>query len=168
MMMVIIQTVRQLAIENYRLDLDGPHAFGHWERVRANGIFLSKLNNADKLVVELFAMLHDCCRENEDIDPDHGTRAAEFISTLYPTVLNINTDQFELLKVACIGHNKGGVSKDKTIGACWDADRLDLGRVAIYPDSNFMSTAIARKPEVIDLCYERSIGYDRRFESLLI
>ena len=27
-----------------------------------------------------------------------------------------------------------------TIGTCWDADRLDLGRVGVIPSVDFMST----------------------------
>ena len=80
--------------------------------------------------------MHDCCRENEDINPDHGIRAAEFIDTLFPAVLNIRSIQLKLLKEACKGLHKEGVSEDNTIGVCWDADRLDLGRVRIYPDAN--------------------------------
>ncbi|MCK9230516.1 MAG: hypothetical protein M0Q23_07305 [Syntrophales bacterium] len=30
------------------------------------------------------------------------------------------------------------------IAACWDADRLDLGRVGIVPDEAFMNTEIGR------------------------
>jgi len=36
------------------------------------------------------------------------------------------------------------MSDDVTIGTCWDADRLDLGRVSIKPEAKHMSTAYAR------------------------
>jgi uncharacterized protein len=36
------------------------------------------------------------------------------------------------------------VSEHPTIGTCWDADRLDLGRVGARPDPKYMSTE-ARK-----------------------
>ena len=32
-----------------------------------------------------------------------------------------------------------------TIGTCWDADRLDLGRVGIIPSSDFMSTQAGKE-----------------------
>ena len=46
-----------------------------------------------------------------------------------------------LLVVACEGHEKGRVSDDPTVGACWDADRLDLTRIGARPVERYMSTA---------------------------
>ena len=37
------------------------------------------------------------------------------------------------------------MSEHPTIGTCWDADRLDLGRVGIVPQPKFMSTAFAKE-----------------------
>jgi len=34
---------------------------------------------------------------------------------------------------------------DKTIGACWGADRLDLTRVGIEPSRRFMSTELGKR-----------------------
>ena len=34
---------------------------------------------------------------------------------------------------------------DPTIGTCWDADRLDIGRVGIIPHERFMSTAAGKR-----------------------
>ncbi|MCA9794566.1 MAG: hypothetical protein KC910_22315, partial [Candidatus Eremiobacteraeota bacterium] len=42
-------------------------------------------------------------------------------------------------------HEKGRVSQDPTIGACWDADRLDLDRVGKAPDPDLMSTPTGKK-----------------------
>ena len=36
-----------------------------------------------------------------------------------------------------------------TIQTCWDADRLDLGRVGITPDPSWLCTEAAKRPEVI-------------------
>ena len=51
-----------------------------------------------------------------------------------------------------IWHTDAEHSDDVTIGTCWDADRLDLGRVGIIPDEAFMSTdfgkEIARKGSI--------------------
>ena len=63
--------------EHYRLDWNGIHGVKHWSRVRANGLALAKVNEANTMVVELFAFLHDSCRENDGHDPHHGARAAE-------------------------------------------------------------------------------------------
>jgi len=55
-----------------------------------------------------------------------------------------------LLDYAIRHHVDGDVSDDPTIGTCWDADRLDLGRVGIVPDERYMSTArgkeLSREP----------------------
>ena len=46
----------------------------------------------------------------------------------------------EILHFAVKNHNKGNKSKNPTIGACWDADRLELNRVGIFPSAEFFST----------------------------
>jgi uncharacterized protein len=55
----------------------------------------------------------------------------------------------ERLEFACQEHTNGGVSSDPTIGVCWDADRLNLGRVEIRPDPRWLSTKWARSKERI-------------------
>jgi uncharacterized protein len=50
----------------------------------------------------------------------------------------------ELLQKACSWHTRGKLSEDPTIGACWDADRLDLTRIGETPKARFMSTALGR------------------------
>ena len=39
----------------------------------------------------------------------------------------------------------GETTTDPTIGCCWDADRLDLGRVGIEPEAEYQSTVAARE-----------------------
>ena len=46
----------------------------------------------------------------------------------------------DLLGYAIRHHTGGKVSEDPTIGACWDSERLDLGRVGIIPVGTMMST----------------------------
>lgn len=114
------------------------HGLWHWEKVEKNALALAKKTpGSDPLVVQLFALLHDCKRENEDEDPLHGHRAADYIKNLH---LKISEQQREILMEACRYHNDGQVSTDPTIGVCWDADRLDLTRVGIIPDPQLLST----------------------------
>lgn len=54
-------------------------------------------------------------------------------------------DAFERLSYACIWHTDKDHSDDPTIGTCWDADRLDLGRVGVVPSEDFMSTSFAKE-----------------------
>jgi uncharacterized protein len=46
----------------------------------------------------------------------------------------------------------------RTIQACWDADRLDLGRVGTTPDPARLWTAAARDPEMFRWAGQRSGG----------
>ncbi len=120
------------------------HGPPHWKRVEENGLHIAQTNNADVTVVKLFAVLHDSKRENDGYDPQHGQRAAEHAKELHGTFFTIEPSQLELLCLACELHHQGATSDDPTLGACFDADRLDLPRVGIQPDPNFMSTEEGR------------------------
>ncbi|MGB5446898.1 MAG: hypothetical protein WBM99_15485, partial [Psychromonas sp.] len=50
------------------------------------------------------------------------------------------------------------LSTDPTIGTCWDADRLDLGRYGIYPKAQFLSTEAAKDPDLIARAYQKSVA----------
>lgn len=132
--------VRQFRGHQYSI-----HGPAHWRRVEENGIRLCQRTLADERVVRLFAWLHDSRRENENIDPDHGRRGAIFAQELRGTYFELEDAAFEKLSYACTWHTAKRFSDDPTIGTCWDADRLDLGRVGIVPSADFMSTDFARE-----------------------
>jgi uncharacterized protein len=44
-----------------------------------------------------------------------------------------------------------------TVQTCWDADRLDLGRVGKHPHPRYLCTPAARDREVIEWAYRRSV-----------
>jgi len=120
------------------------HGLGHWERVRENGLSLASVTDgADPEVVGLFALFHDSMRVNDGHDPDHGRRGSALAREL-ARLLPLEQWQLEQLTTACDGHTDGFVSDDPTVGACWDADRLDLPRVRIQPEARLLSTAAAR------------------------
>lgn len=60
----------------FRLPLRSPHGPAHWLRVRTNGLALAVETGANQRVVELFALFHDNCRENDHRDRHHGPRGA--------------------------------------------------------------------------------------------
>lgn len=98
----------------------------------------------------LFALFHDAMRDNDGDDPGHGERGAALASELRREGLyDLPEDGAERLREACEGHDAGGTSEDPTIGACWDADRLNLWRVGIEPNPALLSTAAARDPKMI-------------------
>ena len=94
-------------------------------------------------------MLHDSRRVNEATDPDHGPRAAEFARTLRGRLFDLPDHEFRLLHRACAGHTHERTHPDVTIQTCWDADRLDLGRVGITPHPSRLCTEAAKRPETI-------------------
>ena len=98
-------------------------------------------------IVRLFALFHDSCRHDEYADPGHGPRGAQ---------LAIDFRLFHLLKIPniqypislphspCRIHNGGMPQSNSTLAVCLDADRLDLGRVGITPDPEYLSTPTAK------------------------
>jgi uncharacterized protein len=47
------------------------------------------------------------------------------------SLFDLSDEDFQLLYDACAAHTDGGTQADITIQTCWDADRLDLGRVGM-------------------------------------
>ena len=123
----------RLVTAHFRLPLLGVHGVTHWARVFDIGSRLAKRTGASLPVVEAFALLHDVGRESEGICPRHGARGADLARVLQHEVLLLDDVDLHKLVAACEGHTDGALSDDPTIGTCWDADRLDLGRVGVVP-----------------------------------
>ena len=121
------------------------HGVDHWRRVERNGLLLATRSGADVTVVRLFALFHDSKRENEGSDYEHGPRGAAFAASLRGKMFDLPDAQFDLLHYACNWHTKKRHHDDPTVATCWDADRLDLGRVGIIPSPEFMSTEFGRE-----------------------
>ena len=130
----------------------GIHGHHHWRRVAETGIDLAHEEGVSRHVALLFAILHDCRRENDGHDPGHGPRAAALALDLGHEPLGITPDELLTLAHAMRHHDRGRVSDDPLVGVCWDSDRLDLMRVGIWPDPALLSTAGGRQPDRIALC----------------
>ena len=117
---------------------------------------LAKHNGANKDIVRLFAVLHDCCREDDRSDPEHGPRAAEFTRSLRERHIFADENEFEKLIEAIRDHTNRIHTPDLDIGTCWDADRLDIGRVGKKPIKRFLNTKIAKKDWVLRWARNRS------------
>lgn len=143
--------------ERYQLDWHGIHGVSHWARVRLNGLKLAARTGAHPAVVELFAFLHDSCRLNDGYDREHGWRATRFATSLLGTHIFLPDREFDMLLQACGSHTIGDTHPNITVQTCWDADRLDLGRVGVVPDPARLCTPAARQPEMIEWAYRRSI-----------
>ncbi len=123
------------------------HGPRHWRRVASNGLaLLPETPEADGLLVFLFSLFHDSMRLNDHRDPDHGARAAVFARELNGGLYRVSSEQMDLLGFALAEHDRGLTSSDATVGACWDADRLNLWRVGIEPRPDRLSTREAKRP----------------------
>mgnify|MGYP001818361523 CR=1 FL=1 len=141
---------------DFALSLGGIHGEAHWARVCENGLRLAQQTGADVEIVELFAYLHDSKRQNDGWDQGHGPRAAEFARALDGSILELPPRKLEHLIYACTHHSDGLTEADVTVQTCWDADRLDLGRIGTVPDPQRLCTPAAQDPDVIDWALRRS------------
>lgn len=134
----------QFALPDY-----SQHGPSHWNRVKQIGLALAEhLPEADQMVITYFALFHDACRQDKAYDPEHGKRASDLVKDYQAKgYICLTQNQLEQLCFACTYHAEGETSDDPTIGACWDADRLDLSRVGGFYFEDAFSTAKAKEPE---------------------
>ena len=145
-------------VSAFRLDPEGEHGKPHWLRVLRNGRKLVAATDANLRVVELFAVIHDSKRENEYDDPRHGPRAAEYARSLWGKWFDLDVQELDLLCRACELHADGlTTDASSTVLACWDADRLDLGRVGFKPNPKRLCTQYAKRKDVLEAAYNRSL-----------
>jgi len=153
---VIPKDLIEVIWKEFVLPWGGIHGASHWARVRDNGFRIAKLTGAKPDIVELFAFLHDSKRLDDGADPGHGRRAAEFANTLRGSLIALSDEDFELLVFACEYHSYGLIEADITVQTCWDADRLDLGRIGVKPEARYLCTSVAREPAMIEWAFLRS------------
>ncbi len=129
--------------QHYRLNWHGTHGVIHWSRVYENGIRLASQEGVNEKVVHLFSIFHDSQRKNESWDKNHGKRGAELAFKLRD-LCPLDDNEFNLLTIACSLHTSARDHDDITIQACFDSDRLDLGRVGTLPDPKYLCTPMAK------------------------
>ena len=163
---VVTQPYVDFLASKYQLNHNGFHGIEHWFRVLINARIIAAEVGADIDVVEHFSLLHDVMRKDEKLEILHGNRSAEFVVSLSGSWMQLNSVQMQQLTEACRDHSMGRLSKDVTIQVCWDADRLDLGRVGNMPNHTYLATKIARDPKFLKKAIERSkhgfVNYDFR------
>jgi uncharacterized protein len=168
--MTIILTkdnVHKILKPHFKLNWNGAHGISHWQRVRTNGKLLAREEGGNEKIAELFAWFHDSCRLNEYDDLDHGKRGADLAVKYRGELFDATDDELALLVDACTRHSDGHLEADITVQCCWDADRLDLGRVGIIPNRKRLCTATAKNNDFYDFAYFRSLkrGVDLGFYS---
>jgi uncharacterized protein len=141
----------------------GFHSLDHWVRVLVNGRKIAATTSANLKVVELFAVFHDSRRLNEGKDPEHGIRGAQFAIEMRGEWFDATDREMELLVYACEQHSNGLTEGDVTVQTCWDADRLDLGRVGTTPIAKYLCTEAGKHPEMLQSSNKRALNsYSRR------
>jgi uncharacterized protein len=161
----IVRKALAVVRPQFRLHYEGGiHGLPHWSRVWCHGRQLARGLDLDPAVLAWFAFLHDSQRRNDDYDPQHGPRAADFAVRLRRdgVLTELDPAGFERLCEAMRLHSDGHTTGDVTVLACWDADRLDLGRVGITPHPRRLCTDPARHPDVIGNALRMSRGVGRR------
>lgn len=139
-----LPAILKVILDGYALRVRGPHGVVHWARVLENGLRIAEATRAEREVVTLFALFHDARRIDEFDDPGHGLRGAELARSLRSSLVHLDDANFELLYEACRLHTDGLTEGDRTLLTCWDADRLDLGRVGILPQPHRLGTRAGR------------------------
>jgi uncharacterized protein len=142
-MNIDLDGLMQAATERFQLGPDSIHGPKHWQAVQRNGLVLAGALGADRDIVQVFALTHDACRNDEDHDPWHGHRAAEWVRDLNGVFFYLSPDRMKLLQHAIRRHAGGTVAQDETTDACWSADRWQLIRpgVGIVPKREYFTEA---------------------------
>ena len=160
----IIKKAIAVGRPQFRLDFsEGIHGLPHWTRVWYHGRALAASLDVNPAVLAWFAFLHDSQRHNDRRDREHGQRAADFAVVLRRdrVIVELNDLEIEHLCEAMRLHSDGHTESEPAIIACWDADRLDLGRVRITPDPRRLCTEYARDTETIFAAVRMSDGRRR-------
>ena len=122
---------------------DSPwHGELHWRGVAAQGLLICDMMNLDasaRATAALFGAFHDCRRENEDYDPEHGARGAEAMLSWAADNADLDAGFLAELETSMILHDGGETTDEVNVGLGWDADRSLLTRVGISPSFAFFS-----------------------------
>jgi uncharacterized protein len=125
---------------------------------------LARFNGSNIHVIELFAFFHDARRVNEHRDDGHGARGAQLARNLRGMYFDATDQEMNLLTLACEGHSDGLLDADISVQSCWDSDRLDLGRVGIEPNPQYLCTEAAKLAVNLNKAIARSGEWQRNYE----
>lgn len=143
-------------LKGYPLPVWGLHGVAHWARVLENGLRLARATGASAEIVTLFALFHDARRRSESRDEGHGLRGAELAQSMRGGLFRLADSDFDSLYTACRLHTEGLIEGAVAVQVCWDADRLDLGRVGIAPKPTRLCTNAARM--LLGWAHERAVS----------
>lgn len=135
----------QIAARGYHLCLRGIHGPIHWARVIDNGKRLAEYYNVNPRIPELFGAFHDCRRTTEDYETNHGRCGADAL-ILHAPRNRLTPCELECAITACRIHTQTlfNFKLPIEVQICLDADRLDLLRIGVVPDPQYLFTAFAK------------------------
>lgn len=134
---IVPKSVLKKIVDDFYIKQSFIHGTPHWSRVFYYGHYLSELNAEDIEVAAFFSIFHDSKRFNDGDDPEHGLRGAEFFRE-FDKIIQLKPEQKEIIYEACKVHNYEKQNSSIEVGICLDADRLDLWRVGIIPDNDYL------------------------------
>ncbi len=145
------------------------HGEQHWKRVTLNGLWMAdQVQGADREVIFLFGLLHDCRRQDDGADLSHGPRAAKAATNFQEAgLIDLEPDRMAVLVQALSEHTLGRVSGDPTIGCCWDADRYDILRLFQTVKPELLSHPNVATPERLDAAYYKPETVEQSWLELL-
>ena len=141
----MISEIIALGMERFVLNPFGIHGISHWHRVLSNSIEICLQDKVeiDRRIIHaltLFAMLHDCERDDDDADPEHGHKAAEVFESLHYRYADIMGDELiDTVTYAIRWHSSGRISDNYLTQVMWASDRLDLVRVGVTPSHRLLA-----------------------------
>lgn len=135
------------AVSVFSCGTESIHGVRHWKNVDDAGLLIvERTPDVDPVVVLCFAYLHDAFRNDDGSDLEHGPRSADRLNEVPQNIGSMLTEQqLQTLEYAIRHHTDGKIADDPTVGACWDGDRLDLGRVGMIPSATLMSTDVGKQ-----------------------
>ena len=154
--MLDLEPIIHAILEEYVLPKRGIHGVAHWARVLETGVRLAKITGANEEIVRFFAIFHDSQRVTVATDPSHGIRGASLAAELRGKLYDLDEDDFDLLFVACVGHMDNQFDDDPTVQTCWDADRLDFGRVGHKIAPSWLGAATLENPTLRNWAHKRA------------
>lgn len=119
------------------------HGIEHSRNVAYLAGRLAKLENVCVRTAVIGGFLHDCARKDNRAGNVHAHESADLARSIilryWP---DVDTDK---VCYAIYCHADGLTTNDRLSGCIWDADRITLTRLGIIPDTELLSTDVARR-----------------------
>ena len=145
--------LKQNGYQNKPLDFETAYVLGVFT-LYPYSAELSKVFDIEPALAEKQSIAALCALHNTGLYKKEN--AAEQIAG---DLIDVTQAELDLLMEACRDHSDGHLVADVTVMTCWDADRLDLGRVGIRPDPRRLCTHAARQHKLVTEVNDRALRW---------